>query len=106
MPSDDPIILEPDRRVSPMGSDDPIILEPDKVTTVKPQGLHNWRTVIKQYSTWALAVLLAAPDLYQAAATIGMLSDESMPAHLMWAIRGVAGAGLVLKFVKQQKPAA
>lgn len=121
MPSDDPIILEPDRRVRPMGSDDPIILdppdtvpagsddpiilEPDKVTTVKPQGLHNWRTVIKQYSTWALAVLLAAPDLYQTAATIGMLSDESMPAHLMWAIRGVAGAGLVLKFVKQQKPA-
>lgn len=28
MPSDDPIILEPDRRVRPMGSDDPIILDP------------------------------------------------------------------------------
>lgn len=97
-----------------MSSPTPIITPPKKPkfasdpvdTTVKPQGLHNWRTVIKQYSTWALAVLLAAPDLYQAAATIGMLSDDSMPAHLMWSIRGVAGVGLILKFVKQQKPAA
>lgn len=122
MPSDDPIILEPDRRVRPMGpddpiildppdtviagSDDPIILEPDKVTTVKPQGLQSWRVVIKQYSTWALAALLAAPDLYQAASTFGMLTDDGMPQQLMWAIRGVAAVGLVLKFVKQQKPAA
>lgn len=106
MPSDDPIILEPDRRVSPMGSDDPIILEPDKVTTVKPQGVHSWRTVIKQYSTWALTVLLAAPDLYQAAASLGMLSDEAMPETLKWTVRSVAGVGLILKFIKQQKPAA
>lgn len=84
----------------------PASVEVPVETTVAPQGVHSWRTVIKQYSTWALAVLLAAPDLYQAAATIGMLSDESMPAHLMWAIRGVAGAGLILKFIKQQKPAA
>lgn len=99
-----------------MSSPTPIITPPKKPklaedspaveTTLKPQGLQNWRVVAKQYSTWALAVLLAAPDLYQTAATIGMLSDESMPSHLMWAIRGVAGAGLVLKFIKQQKPAA
>lgn len=99
MSSPTPIITPPTR---PRSVEEPTPMD----TTVKPQGLHNWRTVIKQYSTWALAVLLAAPDLYQAAATIGMLSDESMPAHLMWAIRGVAGAGLVLKFIKQQKPAA
>lgn len=98
MSSPTPIITPPTR---PRSVEEPTPMD----TTVKPQGLHGWRTVIKQYSTWALAVLLAAPDLYQAAATIGMLSDESMPAHLMWAIRGVAGAGLVLKFVKQQKPA-
>lgn len=98
-----------------MSSPTPIITPPKKPkfaedspaveTTVKPQGLQNWRVVAKQYSTWALAVLLAAPDLYQAAATFGMLSDEAMPQQLMWAIRGVAGVGLVLKFIKQQKPA-
>lgn len=74
-------------------------------TTVAPQGVHSWRTVIKQYSTWALTVLLAAPDLYQAAASLGMLSDEAMPEALKWTVRSVAGVGLILKFIKQQKPA-
>lgn len=99
MSSPTPIITPPTR---PRSVEEPTPMD----TTVKPQGLHNWRTVIKQYSTWALAAILAAPELYQAASTLGMLSDEYMPAHLMWSIRGVAGVGLVLKFVKQQKPAA
>lgn len=99
MVSPTPIITKPPP-TRPASVDAPV------ETTVKPQGLQNWRVVIKQYSTWALAVLAAAPDLYQAAATFGMLTDDAMPQELMWAIRGVAGVGLVLKFVKQQKPAA
>lgn len=35
-PSDDPIILEPDRKIKAAGSDDPIILEPDR--RVRPMG--------------------------------------------------------------------
>lgn len=99
MSSPTPIITPPTR---PRSVEEPIPMD----TTVKPQGLHNWRTVIKQYSTWALTVLLAAPDLYQAAATLGMLSDEAMPEALKWTVRSVAGVGLILKFIKQQKPAA
>ena len=92
--------------------DDPIILEPDKVVkrdrnvmSFIPQGIQSIKTVAKQYSTWALAVILAAPELYQMAAMAGMLNDAAMPQHLMWAIRVVAGIGLVAKFIKQQKPA-
>ena len=72
--------------------------------SLKPQGIQKVSTVLKQYSTWALAVILAAPELYQMAAMAGMLTDEAMPQSLMWTIRGVAGVGLIAKFIKQQKP--
>lgn len=97
-----------------MSSPTPIITPPPKKPPVKnsvgqpvslkPQGIQKISTVLKQYSTWALAVILAAPELYQMAAMAGMLTDEAMPQSLMWTIRGVAGVGLIAKFIKQQKP--
>lgn len=72
--------------------------------TVKPTGLRSFKEVWKEYSTWALAVILAAPELYHAAALTGMLNDSAMPEHIMTPIRVVAGIGLVLKFVNQNKP--
>lgn len=98
-----------------MSSPTPIITPPPKKPPVKnsvgqpvslkPQGVQKVSTVLKQYSTWALATILAAPELYQMAAMAGMLTDESMPQALTWTIRGVAGVGLIAKFIKQQKPA-
>lgn len=98
-----------------MSSPTPIITPPPKKPPVKnsvgqpvslkPQGIQKVSTVLKQYSTWALAAILAAPELYQMAALSGMLNDAAMPEHIMTPIRIVAGIGLVLKFVKQQKPA-
>lgn len=90
-----------------MPADDPIIIEPKSTSPkvgIRPQGIQKVSTVLKQYSTWALAVILAAPELYQMAAMAGMLTDEAMPQSLMWTIRGVAGIGLIAKFIKQQKP--
>lgn len=90
-----------------MPADDPIIIEPKSTSpkvSIRPQGIQKVSTVLKQYSTWALAVILAAPELYQMAAMAGMLTDEAMPQSLMWTIRGVAGIGLIAKFIKQQKP--
>lgn len=69
-----------------------------------PQGVQSLKTVVKQYSTWAFAAILAAPELYHMAAMAGMLADSEMPQALMWTIRGVAGVGLIAKFIKQQKP--
>lgn len=94
-----------------MSSPTPIITPPPtkpkstSKVSVLPQGLQKVSTVLKQYSTWVLAAILAAPELYQMAALSGMLNDAAMPDHIMTPIRVVAGIGLVLKFIKQQKPA-
>lgn len=89
-----------------MSTPTPIITIPPKKTsaTILPTGLRSWKSTVKEYSTWALAVIVAAPELYQMAAMAGMLTDQSMPQSLMWTIRGVAGVGLIAKFIKQQKP--
>lgn len=93
-----------------MSSPTPIITPPPKKqksanrVSLIPQGVQSVKTVVKQYSTWALAVILAAPELYQMAAMAGMLADEAMPQSLMLTIRGVAGVGLIAKFIRQQKP--
>lgn len=83
---------------------DKIILDPPQVT-IKPQGILHVRDVAKQYTTWILAVIVAGPDLYQAAASLGMLSDESMPDVVKWSVRALGGIGLLAKFISQRKPA-
>ena len=87
-----------------MPSDDPIIIEPP-VVSLKPQGILHIRDVAKQYTTWVLAVIVAGPDLYQAAASLGMLSDEAMPDSVKWSVRALGGIGLMAKFISQRKPA-
>lgn len=93
MPSDDPIILDPPRKAP-------------AVITVKPQGIAHIRDVVKSYSTWVLAVVLAGPDLYQGATSLGMLADESMPPAVKWSVRALGGIGLLVKFISQRKPTA
>lgn len=92
MPSDDPIILDPPKSVS-------------RISLI-PQGIAKVKDVVKSYSTWFLAILLGAPDLYQAAASLGWLADEGTPGPLKWLIRGAAGVGLIAKFISQRKPVA
>lgn len=70
-----------------------------------PQGIARIRDVLKQYSTWFLALIVAGPDLYQAAASLGLLYDQHVPETLAWGIRGLAGLGLAVKFIRQTKPA-
>lgn len=91
-----------------MSSPTPIITKPPKAAkaSLLPQGLMPIRDTLKHYSTWALAVLVASPDLYQAANTLGMLADEAMPQAVVWSIRVVAGVGLIAKFISQRKPGA
>ena len=64
----------------------------------------EWRQVWKYYSTWALALLALAPDLYAALVASGLLSGDDVPAVAAWLVRGVAIAGIVLRFVNQAKP--
>ncbi len=90
-----------------MSSPPPIITKPPTKpvkSSFLPQGLAPVKETLKHYSTWALAVLVASPDLYQAANSLGMLSDEAMPEAVKWSIRGVAGVGLIARFISQRKP--
>lgn len=91
-----------------MSSPTPIITPPPKnkaKASFVPQGLIPARDVLKQYSTWVLAIIIAGPDMYQAATSLGMLADEAMPEAVKWAIRGLGGFGLLVKFISQRKPA-
>lgn len=90
-----------------MSSPTPIITPPPtkpKKVSLLPQGVAPVKETLKHYSTWALALLVASPDLYQAAASLGMLADEAMPEPIKWSIRGVAGVGLIARFISQRKP--
>lgn len=66
----------------------------------------DWRHVWRYYSTWAMAVLVALPDLYNALLAAGLLEAEAMPPVASWSIRVVAIAGIVARFVQQRKPSA
>lgn len=66
--------------------------------------IEDWRQTWKFYSVWALAVLAALPDLYNALLAAGLLDAEAMPAAASWSIRIVAIAGIVFRFVNQKKP--
>lgn len=94
MPSDDPIILEPDRRVRPMGSDDPIILEPDKrddgpPITVQPVKVSWW----KRWSTHLSAINLTA-----IIASIVLIPERILNAipNPVWALIGIAFLAVIL----------
>ena len=66
--------------------------------------IEDWRQAWKFYSVWALAVLVALPDLYNALLAAGLLDAEALPPVASWSIRIVAIAGLVVRFVNQKKP--
>ena len=66
--------------------------------------IEDWRQAWKYYSVWALAVLVALPDLYNALLAAGLLEADAMPPMAAWSVRIVAIAGLVVRFVNQKKP--
>lgn len=84
----------------------PASVEVPLETTVKPQGVHGWRTVIKQYSTWVLLFVMALPEAFQLAVSYGIVNVSGGDDPISKVAQLVAAVGLALKFVKQQKPAA
>jgi hypothetical protein len=66
--------------------------------------IENWRHAWRYYSVWAMAVLVALPDLYNALLAAGLLEAEAMPPLASWSIRIVAIVGLVVRFIKQKRP--
>lgn len=66
--------------------------------------VEDWRQVWRYYSTWALAVLALAPDIYTALVSLNLLGGDTMPAAAAWLVRGVAIAGVLARFINQAKP--
>ena len=64
----------------------------------------DWRDVWRYYSTWALAVLALAPDIYSVLVSLNLLGGDTMPASAAWMVRGVAVAGVLARFINQAKP--
>lgn len=64
----------------------------------------DWRKVWRYYSTWALALLALAPDIYSALVSMNLLGGDTMPASAAWLVRGLAIAGVVSRFINQSKP--
>lgn len=64
----------------------------------------DWKQGWKFYSTWALAVLAVMPDIYNALLAADLLNTDDFPDYGVWAIRIVAIAGIVSRFVSQAKP--
>lgn len=64
----------------------------------------DWRQVWRYYSTWALAVLVLAPDIYAALVASGLLSGDDVPDAAAWLVRGLAIAGIVARYINQAKP--
>lgn len=64
----------------------------------------DWRNGWRFYSTWAFALLLAAPDAYSGLQALGLLDAPGIPLAFANLVRGLAVLGTLARFVRQQKP--
>lgn len=67
--------------------------------------IEDWKRAWKLYSVWAFALILAAPDLYDAAVRFGLFDADDTPGPLKFAIRALALAGFVVRLIQQKRPA-
>lgn len=65
----------------------------------------EWRKAWKMLSVWAFAVVGISPDLYSAVVAMGWLDDEGVPPAFVWALRGLAVAGILSRLLRQKRPA-
>lgn len=66
--------------------------------------VEDWKRAYRFYSVWAIALIGALPDIYNAIAASGLLSGGDAPDDLVWAVRLAAVGGLLLRLVQQYKP--
>lgn len=64
----------------------------------------NWKEGWKFYTTWFFAFMLILPDIYTAAAALGLFDGIDPSERERLTFRILAVIGLALRFVKQAKP--
>lgn len=65
--------------------------------------IEDWRKCWKLYSVWFFAILMAAPELYNAAISAGLLSQEQVPGLFSKLMSLVSFLGLVSRVVAQKQ---
>ena len=65
--------------------------------------IDEWRHCWKLYSVWIFAFLMAAPELYNAAISAGLISQEQVPGVFSKLMSLVSFVGLVSRVVSQKK---
>lgn len=62
----------------------------------------EWKSFWKHISFYAFLVIGAAPDIYQGILTMGWLNEPNVPQSFVWAIRGLAVAGIAGRYIRQK----
>lgn len=64
--------------------------------------IDDWKKAWKLYSVWIFALVLAGPDIYNAAVTAGLISADHVPALFGRLVNIVGFVGIVSRIVKQK----
>ncbi len=62
--------------------------------------IDEWKAAWKLASVWVFAFIGMFPDIYNAVAAMGWMSE--LPSPALWSIRGLAVAGIASRLIKQQ----
>jgi hypothetical protein len=64
--------------------------------------INEWRQAWKLYSVWIFALVLAGPDIFNAAVSAGLISADHVPALFGRLVNIVGFVGIVSRIVKQK----
>lgn len=62
--------------------------------------IDDWKAAWKLASVWVFAAIGMFPDIYNAVAAMGWMSELPTPA--LWTIRALAVVGIASRIIKQQ----
>jgi hypothetical protein len=63
----------------------------------------GWRRAYRMYSAWFFVVLMALPDLYNAAIASNVITADQVPQFFARIVNGIAFMGLASRVVRQKK---
>lgn len=65
--------------------------------------IEDWRKMYKMYSVWFFALLMAMPELYNAAITAGLITQDQVPGFFSKIVSLVSFLGLCSRIVAQKQ---
>ena len=62
----------------------------------------EWKKFWKMTSVWFILLMGALPDIYTGLSSMGLLTEEALPAFVVYAIRTLAAMAVIARIVKQR----